>query len=88
MGRGRINNSSQVVNQPDPTTICHMQKMSAHLIKSSVRTVNRQAICQPVCSETVRLINEMNEESKDSQEEVRELLGVYVRSSRQIVTVF
>lgn len=89
MGRGGINNSSQVVNQPDPTTICHMLKMSAHLIKSTVvRTVNRRAICQPVCSETVRLINEMNEESKDSQEEVRELLGVYVRSICQTVTVF
>lgn len=77
-GGGGINNSSQVVNQPGPTTICHMKKMSTHLIKSTVlRTVHRQAVCQAVCSETFWLINEMNEESKDSQEEVRDLLGLY-----------
>lgn len=44
-------------------------KMSTHLIKATiVRTVNQRAICQSVCSEMQKLINEMNEESKDSRE--------------------
>lgn len=71
------------MNQPGPTTICHTQETSTHLIKATIqRTVNQQAICQSVCSEIGKLINEMTEESKDSQEKVRELLtftcGVFV----------
>lgn len=67
-----INNSSQAVNQP--ATICHTQENVRPFNQDYETEDGQPAGNLSICSEMGKLINEMNEESKDSQEEVRELI--------------
>ncbi len=48
--------------------------MSAHLIKTAGLEDGQPAGNLSACLEMGKLINEMNEESKDGQEKVRELM--------------
>lgn len=71
-GGGGINNSSQVVNQPP--TICHTQENVRPFNQDYETEDGQPAGNLSICSEMGKLINEMNKESKDSQEKVRELI--------------
>lgn len=69
---GRINNSSQVVNQS--ATICHTRENVRPFNQDYETEDGQPAGNLSTCSEMGKLINEMNEESKDVQEKVRELI--------------
>lgn len=68
---GEINNS---VNQPGPTAICHTQENVRPFNQDYDTEDGQPAGNLSICSEMGKLINEMNEGSKDGQEKVRELI--------------
>ena len=57
-----------------PPTICHTQENVRPFNQDYETEDGQPAGNLSICSETVELINEMNKESKDSQEKVRELI--------------
>lgn len=69
---GGINNSSEVVNQS--ATIYHTREIVRPFNQDYKTVDGRAASDLSICSEMGELINEMNEESKDGQEKVRQLI--------------